>query len=207
MPRRDALEHFHDEHLVIGGDVGSLEDGGQFKLAGGHFVVAGLDGDAESIQLSLGFAHKGHDAGGNRTEVMVLKLLALGGAGAKEGALAGDQVLALEVILLVDQEVLLLGSGGGHDAGHAGGVAEDLQNAHGLLADGVHRTEQGRLVVEGFTGPRNEGGRDAEGDCASVAGEEDGARAIPSGVTAGLEGGANAAGGEAGSIGLALHEG
>src|SRR5437016_91152 len=44
--RGDALESLHDQHLVVAGDVGGLEDRGQLELAGGDLVVAGLDGHA-----------------------------------------------------------------------------------------------------------------------------------------------------------------
>jgi hypothetical protein len=40
----DALERLHDEHVVVGGDVGVLEDRGELVLAGGDLVVAVLTG-------------------------------------------------------------------------------------------------------------------------------------------------------------------
>ncbi len=85
-------------------------------------------------------------------------------------------------------------------------VAEQLQDAHGVLADGVHRAEQGGLLVERLAGPRAEGGRDAEGGPVRVFEDERGAGGVPRGVAAGLEGVPDAAGGEGRGVGLAPDE-
>jgi hypothetical protein len=37
-----VLQHRHDQLLVVAGDVSRFKEGGDFKLAGGHFVVAGF---------------------------------------------------------------------------------------------------------------------------------------------------------------------
>jgi hypothetical protein len=127
---------------------------------------------------------------------VILELLTLGGLGAEERAVARDQVRALEVVLAVDQEVLLLGAGSTDHARHPCIGAEDLEDAHRLLAERIHRAQEGCLVVERLAGPRDERSGDAERDRAAVAVEEDGAGAVPRGVAAGLEGRADAARGE-----------
>jgi len=48
---RNALERFHDDHLVIAGQIGGFEERGEFELAGGDFVMAGLDRDAKAVQF------------------------------------------------------------------------------------------------------------------------------------------------------------
>jgi hypothetical protein len=78
---------------------------------GGHFVVAGLDRHAQLEQLALRVQHAGEHALGNRAEVLVLELLALGRLGAEQRAAAEGQVGAGEEEVAVDQEVLLLGAG------------------------------------------------------------------------------------------------
>ena len=40
----DAFHQIHNQLVVVVGKIGVLEDGGQFKLVGGNFVVARLDG-------------------------------------------------------------------------------------------------------------------------------------------------------------------
>jgi hypothetical protein len=57
---------FHHQHLVIGGDVGTLKDRGNFVLTRGHFVVTCLDRHAEFVQPRLGLAHEVDHALGNR---------------------------------------------------------------------------------------------------------------------------------------------
>ena len=49
----DLLHHLHGQQVVVDGHVGGVEDGGQLMLAGGHFVVLGLGGDAQLPQLDV----------------------------------------------------------------------------------------------------------------------------------------------------------
>ncbi len=101
--------------LVVGGEVGVLEDRRDLVLAGGDLVVPGLDRHAQLEQLRLEVGHAGDDALGDGAEVLVLQLLALGRRGAEEGAAGVDQVGPRVVEVLVDQEVFLLRADGGED--------------------------------------------------------------------------------------------
>ena len=71
---------------MVGGDVGSFEHGGEFELAGGHFVVTGFGGDAEFEQFLLRVEHVGEDPFGDSPEVVVVELLAFGGLRPEQGA-------------------------------------------------------------------------------------------------------------------------
>ena len=117
----------------------------------------------------------------------------MGGGAPNSVRPAGDQVEALEVALLVDQEVLLLGAdGGGHPRG--GRVAKRAQHAQRLVGHGPHRAQQRRLLVERLAVVGAERGRDAERDVAGRVLLEKGRRgAVPGRVAARLEGGAQAA--------------
>ena len=70
------------------------------------------------------------------------------------------------------------------------------------MAQGLHRAQEGGLFVQRLAAVRAEGGGDVEGAVL----DKGGARGVPGGVAPGLEGGAQAAGGEAGRIRLALDE-
>ena len=98
------------------------------------------------------------------------------------------------------EEVLLLGADGGGDVVHI--LAEQLQDADGLIGQCVHGTQQGGLLIQRLAGVADEGGGDAQ----HVILDEGVAGGVPCGVAAGLAGGAQAAGGEGGSIGLAAHQ-
>ncbi len=102
---------------------------------------------------------------------------------------------------LVHQEVLLLGAHGGDDPGDVL-VAEELQDAHGLLVQGFHGAEEGGLFVQGLAAVGIEDGGDAQG----VVFDEGVGGGVPGGVASRLKGGAEAAGGEGGGIGLALDQ-
>ncbi len=205
-PWRHPLQRLHDHHLVVAGDVAGLEQRRDLVLARGHLVVPRLHRHAETVELPLRLGHEGQDPGGNSAEVVVLELLALGRPGAEQGPLADQEVGPLEVELAVDQEVLLLRAHRGVDPAHALVGAEDLENPERLPRERLHRAQQRDLGVERLAGPGDERGGNAQGDVVVAAHEERGAGRVPGGVAAGLEGGADAAGGEARRIGLALHQ-
>ena len=174
----DVLHHLHGQLLVVGADVGVLEDRRDLVLGRGDLVVAGLDRDAELGQLALGVEHVGEHALGDRAEVVIVELVALGRLGAEQGAAGGDQVGPLEVVLLVDQEVLLLGADGGEDPLGAR-VAEQLQRVHRRLRQRVHRAQQRDLGVQRLARPGDERGRDAEQRAVGVLEDERRARSGP----------------------------
>jgi hypothetical protein len=83
--------------------------GRHLVLVGRDLVVPRLDRHAELGQLALHVEHAGQDPLGDRAEVVVVELVALRRLGAEQRAPGVDRGRALEVVLLVDQEVLLLG--------------------------------------------------------------------------------------------------
>ena len=121
---------------MIGGKGGHIVDRGHFVLGRGGLVVFSFGQYAQLPQLFVQLGHEGLDTGFDGTGVMIVQLLSLGRLGAKEGAAGEDQVLAAVVELLIHQEVLLLRTDGGGDAG--GVPAEELQDAHRLLVQRLH---------------------------------------------------------------------
>ena len=202
--RRHPPHHLHRHHLMVGGDVGVLEDRRDLVLAGRHFVVAGLDRDADLVELALDFHHEGQDAVGDGAEVVVFHLLPLGRPRAEEGSSGVDEIRPVEIELPVDQEVLLLGTAG---RDHAVGLrSEQLQDAHRLLGQAVHRAQQRRLLVERITGPAHERRRDDERRTVRRHQQPGRAGRVPRGVAARFERRAHAARREARGIRLALHQ-
>ncbi len=201
----DAFQGLHQQLLVVGADVGVLEDRRDLVLRRRDLVVAGLDRDAELPHFQFRLHHEGEHALRDRAEVVVVELVPLRRLGAEQGAAGRDQVGALEEVLLVDQEVLLLGADRGEDA-LALLVAEQPQRLDRRARERVHRAQQRDLRVERLAGPGGERGRDAEQRPVRVLEDEGGAGRVPGGVAAGLEGGANAAGREGGGVGLALDQ-
>ena len=203
--RATLLQHLHRELLVVGADVRVLEHRRDLVLAGRDLVVARLDRHAELRQLELGLHHAGEHALGDRAEVVVVELVALRRLGAEQRATGVDQVGPLEVVLLVDQEVLLLGPDSREDP-LGGGVAEQLQRPHGRARQRVHRAQQRDLGVERLAGPGGERRRDAEQRAVRVLEDERRAGRVPRRVAAGLEGRADAAGRERRRVRLALDQ-
>jgi hypothetical protein len=202
---RDVLQDLHHELLVVGADVRVLEDRGDLVLRGGDLVVAGLDRHAELGQLALRVEHARQHALGDRAEVVVVELVALRRLGAEQRPARRHEVGALEVVLLVDQEVLLLRADGREDL-RGLGVAQQRQRAHGRARERVHRAQQRDLVVQRLARPRREGGRDAQQRAVGVLEDERRRGRVPGGVAAGLERRADAAGRERRGVRLALDE-
>ena len=200
-----VLQDLHRDHLVVGADVRVLEDRRDLELVGRDLVVARLDRHAQLRQLELDVEHVREDPLGDRAEVVVVELVALRGLRAEQRASGRQQVGALEEVLLVDQEVLLLAAGRRE---HPLGVLdpEQLERAHGGAGERVHRAQQRDLVVERLARPRGERRRDAEQRAVRVLEDERRAGRVPGGVAAGLEGRADAAGRERGCVGLALDQ-
>ena len=201
MPRRDLMQQVHDEHVVVGGDIGVLIDGRNLELPGRHFVMPGLGRDAEAEQGVLHILHEGHDTRRDGAEVMVFHLLALGGRGAHQRAARQQQVGTQGGQTAVNEEVLLFRA---HTGTHEGGrgVAEQAQDAHGLPGKGGNGAHEGDLAVQGLARIAVEQG----GHMQRAADDEGGDSGVPGRVAAGLEGGAQAAGREGGGIGLTADE-
>ena len=83
---RDVLQDLHRQHLVVDADVGVLEDRRDLVLGRRDLVVARLDRHAELGQLLLALEHVGEHALGDRAEVVVVELVALGRLGAEQRA-------------------------------------------------------------------------------------------------------------------------
>src|SRR4029079_6671569 len=127
------------------------------------------------------------------------------GLRAEERPPRGHEVGALEEVLLVDEEVLLLRADRGEDTLRAL-VAQQPQRTDRRARERIHRAQQRDLGVERLTGPRRERGRDAEQRAVRVLEDERRARGIPCGVPARLERGADAAGRERRRVRLALNQ-
>ncbi len=200
-----VLHDLHRHHLVVGADVGVLEDRRDLELIGRDLVVAGLDRDAELRELELDLEHVGEHALGDRAEVVVVELVALRRFGAEQRPSRGNEIGTFEEVLLVDQEVLLLAACSREDA--LGVIdAEQLERAHGRAGERVHRAQQRDLVVERLARPRGERRRNAQQRAVGVLEDERGRGRVPGGVAARLERRADAAGGERGGVGLALDQ-
>ena len=201
VPAGDLLHDLHGELVVVRRDVGHSEDRRELVLAGRDLVVLGLGIDAELPELLVQLLHEGLDPGLDRAEVVVLQLLALGRLRAEEGPPGVDQVTALEVHLPVYQKILLLRADVCHHALDLT-IPKQTQHTQRLTDQSLHRTQQRRLFVQRLAAVGAESRRDAQ---RLFLDKSIGGR-VPGGIASGLEGGPQAAGGEAGSVRLALDQ-
>ena len=198
---RDLVHHVHYHLVLVVGEVALPEDWSKFELVGSDLVVPGLQGNAEFVAFVLEILHECCDAGGNGREVVVLELLVLGGGVAHQCASCEDKVRPGCIEILVNEEILLLPAKVGMHLGYL--WIEELADRYRSVGNGLERLLERCLVVQSFACVRDEHSRYAEG----VILDEDGGSRIPSGVTAGLEGGADAAAGEGRGVRLLLNKG
>ena len=184
--------HAHHDHVVVRADRRRLVDRRHLELTRGDLVVARLGRDAEPPELAVEIHHEREDPLADRAEVLVLQLLALGRGGPEQGPTGEQEVGTVLGKPAVHQEVLLLGSDVREDALRFG-VAEPAQDAQGVLAEGLLRSEQRDLVVQRLAGERHERRRDRQRDAVRLDLQEDRRRDVPGGVAARLERGADAA--------------
>src|SRR5664279_1651038 len=106
MPLCKALVRRHQQLLVVGRNVRALEHRGDLELSWCDLVVPGLRGDAELEQLTFGIHHEAEHSLGDRTEIVVVELLALRRLRTEQGAAGVQEIGPREEEMPVDQEVL-----------------------------------------------------------------------------------------------------
>ena len=166
-----------------------------------HLVVLGLGQNAQLPQLLVQIGHVFRHTGLDGAEIVVVHLLTLGGLGAEQGAATEGQILPLVEHLPIHQEILLLRANGGSDTLHVL-VAEQVQHPQGLLVQRLHGAQQRRLFIQRLAAV----GAERRGDTQGLVLDKSVGRGIPRGITACLERGPQTAGGEAGSVRLALDQ-
>ena len=105
---RHSLERLHDDLVVVHRDIRLGIDGGQLMLRRSHLVVLGLRRHAHFPQFFIDILHEGCDPLADRSEVVVVHLLALRRHRAEQGASGIDQVLPLQELVCIYKEIFLL---------------------------------------------------------------------------------------------------
>ena len=201
MLRGNLLHYLHGQLVVVGGDVCCGVDGCQLMLRGRNLVVLGLCENAELPELLVEVGHVCRDSRLDNSEIVVVHLLTLGRLCAEERASAENQILALFIERLVNEEIFLLGADGGAHAFYVG-VAEKSEYAQSLLVECLHGTEQGRFLVERLAAV----GAERRGDAESFVFYKCVGGGIPRGVAAGFKGCSESAGGEGRCVRLAFYQ-
>ena len=147
---RDLLHYLHRQLIVVGSDVRSLEYRRQLMLGRSGFVVLCLGQHAQLPELLVELGHEGLYLGLYGAEIVIVQFLPLGRAGAEQRAAGIYQILAAVIKLLTDEEVFLLGTGGGLYGRHAL-VPEKAQHTHRLFVEGFHGPQERSLLVEGLS--------------------------------------------------------
>ena len=157
----DLLHDLHRKLVVVGCNIGRVIDRGKLMLGRCDLIVLGLGIDPELPELPVKICHVFGDSRLDRTEVMVIHFLSLRRHGTKERAAAHHQILALLPELAVYEEIFLLRADGGAHTSHLL-IAEELENAHGLLIERLHRTQQRYLLIKRLAGIGTEGSRNVQ---------------------------------------------
>ena len=191
---------FHRQLVLVGGDVYGRVYGRKFVLCGRDFVVLGFGEHAQFPQFLVEVAHECGDAGFDCAEIVVVEFLTLRRFCAEQCSARVEQVAAFLEGFGVDEEVFLFGA---HRGGNLLGLsAEQTEQFDGFAADGFHRTQQRRFLVEGVSviAAKRRGNAEYAVFYEGIGG------GVPRGIAARFEGGAQSAAGERTRVGFAFDE-
>ena len=199
------FQRLHNNLIVVRRQVGLVVNRGQLMLGGSRLVVLGLGGHSQLPKFLIDFFHIRAHPLPDGSEIVIVQFLAFGRHGAEQGAARIDQVFSLHIFFPVHQEILLFRSyGRNHPLGP--GVAEQAQNPQRLHVDGLHGTQQRRLLVQRLAGVGAEGRRDAQGHAQGVFPQKCRRRAVPGRIASGFKGRPKTAGRERRSVRLAFDQ-
>ena len=106
-----SLQDIHGEKVLVGGQDGVGVERSDLVLAGGDLSVSGGGLDAELPHLDLGVVDAVDHADREIGKVLVVELLTLGRGAAEKGTAGQLEIGSLVVVVTVDEEELLLGTG------------------------------------------------------------------------------------------------
>ena len=156
----DFLHDLHRQLVMVGRDIGRRVDRRQFVLCGRHFVVLRLGKDAQLPEFLVQICHISGDSRFDDAEIVIIHLLSFRRHRAEQGPAAELQIFSLFIHFTVDQKIFLLRTDG---SPHIFDIvtAEQAEDPHGLLVQGLHGAQQRRLFVERLAAVGTECGRDA----------------------------------------------
>ena len=189
VPLRHPLDRLHRQHLVVAGDVALLEQRRDLVLPRRHLVVPRLDRHAQPPQLPLHLVPctpapapgscrstgppAAAPSGGRDPNRVRSHDTRSGRAKNRSRSIRKYSCSGPTVVNTCDTP---------------SSVPNILRMRQRLLGQRLHRAEQRDLGVERLAGPRHEGGRNAEGDGAALAPDQERRTGrVPGRVAAGLE--------------------
>ena len=106
-----SLQDIHGEKVLVGGQDGVGVERSDLVLAGGDLSVSGGGLDAKLPHLDLGVVDVINHLDRKIGEVLIVELLTLGRGAAEKGTAGQLEIGSLVVVVTVDEEELLLGTG------------------------------------------------------------------------------------------------
>ena len=106
-----SLQDIHGEKVLVGGQDGVGVERSDLVLAGGDLSVSGGGLDAELPHLDLSVVDVINHLDRKIGEVLIVELLTLGRGAAEKGTSGQLEIGSLVVVVTVDEEELLLGTG------------------------------------------------------------------------------------------------
>ncbi len=108
----NLAKYLHNQHIVVNGQIEILEHWCQLKLGRSHFVMSSACRNPKLPQLQFDFRHEFQNARLDRTKIMIIELLMFRRRCSEKCASGLQQIRALQIEFLVDQEVFLFDSHG-----------------------------------------------------------------------------------------------
>ena len=187
-------EYFHNQHVMVNGQILFFKHGRQFKLGRSYLVMPCPGGDAEFPEFPFHFAHEVEDTGTDGPEIMIFKLLVLRRRSAEKGTAGLHQIRTLEVKIPVNEKILLFSPQ--RKLNCAVFFAEAAHETLDRTPQRLNGTQKRGLAVKCGTGVGAERRRNTKCCALSMTFDECGTGGIPGRISPGLKGAAQTAGRE-----------
>ena len=132
----DIPHHGHQKQVMVHCDIDFLKLWSTFELVRSHFIMPGLDRNAQSVGRIFKILHKGLHPLRNCSPIVVFELLVLGCRVAHKSPSGLNEVRAGVVKCLVHKEIFLLPTEGRENFGDI--LVEKLADIHSSLVKCSH---------------------------------------------------------------------
>ena len=143
----DGAHGFHNQLVVVAGNVCSGIFWSQLMLCRSSFVVFGLAGNAHFAQIFVQILHEFSNTNPDSSTVVVIQFLTFCRFCTEQSASADFQVKALVVQLVIYKEVFLFCTDHWNDLGN-GLVAQSAQKTYTFLRNCLHGTKQRCFCIQ-----------------------------------------------------------
>ena len=161
MTTGNTVQYFHGKHVVINGNTGFFEDGGNFELLRSDFIVTSLDGNTKLPKFKFSLRNGSQNVRRHGSKVMIFQLLMLRRNSTEQSTTSHAQVRTQSKVITINQEEFLFSSQGSVNFLDFS-IAHQTKKFKGSNIDSFTAAQQNGLFIQGLAIVGNEDGRNVE---------------------------------------------